>query len=234
MTPLPSGRYALATGAGKDATLALHRARAAGLEVAVGFNLYDGASGRVAFHGTRTALVQAHCRALGLEPVLAPAREGGFEPAFLEMLRRLGGMGMEGVVFGNIHLEDVRAWYEERTTAAGLEHREPLWGQAPGELVREVVDLGYRAVVVSIDVERGDPAWVGRELDLDLVEAVEARGADPCGEQGEFHTFVYDGPAFRRPLPVVRGEVVEMHGHRLVDLTLAPGRAPEGAAHGGA
>lgn len=217
-----SVRWALATGAGKDATLALHRARAEGLDVAVGFNLYDGETDRVAFHGTPIRLVRAHCEALGLEPVLAPTEPGRFEAAFEGMLERLGGMGVGGVVFGNIHLEDVRAWYEERTTGAGLLHREPLWGGAPDRLVREVLELGYRALVVSVDLDRGDPGWVGRPLDADLVDEMAARGVDPCGEHGEFHTFVYDGPEFRRPVPVATGEMVEMHGHRLVDLSPAP------------
>lgn len=216
-------RYALATGAGKDATLALHRARAAGLHVTVGFNLYDGETDRVAFHGTRVELVRAHCEALDLEPALAPVAPGAFESAFRGMLERLQAMGVEGVVFGNVHLADVREWYEARTTAAGLEHREPLWGESPADLVREVLDLGYRAVVVSVDLDRGDPAWVGRPLDHDLVARIEAHGADPCGEHGEFHTFVHDGPGFRRAVPVATGEVVEMRGHRLVDLVMARG-----------
>jgi diphthamide synthase (EF-2-diphthine--ammonia ligase) len=119
-------------------------------------------------------------------------------------------------------LADVRAWYEERTARAGLVHLEPLWGEPPSRLVREVVDLGYRVVVVSADLERGRADWVGRELTRDLIEEVEAHGADPCGEHGEFHTFVFDGPELRRPLSVERGEVVEMEGHRLIDLILAP------------
>lgn len=192
--------------------------------MSVGFNLYDGDTGRVAFHGTPVELVRAHCEALALKPVLAPTQPGAFEPAFLEMLDRLEGMGVGGVVFGNIHLVDVRAWYEERTTGAGLAHREPLWGEPPAELVREVVERGYRARVVSVDLARGDPDWVGRPLDAALVAEVEARGADPCGEHGEFHTFVHDGPGFRTPVPVRTGRVVEMHGHRLVDLE------PDGAA----
>lgn len=210
--------YALSTGSGKDATLALHRARAEGLDVRVGFNLYDGATERVAFHGTRAELVRRHCQALGLDPVVEPVRADGFEVAFAGMLERLREMGVGGVIFGNIHLEDVRAWYEERTRSAGLDHREPLWGEPPRALADEVVRLGYRALVVSVDLEQGDPSWLGRELEPDLLDRIEEAGADPCGERGEYHTFVFDGPAFRDPVAVERGEVVEMKGHRLLDL----------------
>ncbi|MBW3533861.1 MAG: ATP-binding protein [Gemmatimonadetes bacterium] len=212
--------YALCTGSGKDATLALHRARDAGLDVGVGLNLHDAASGRVAFHGTRAALVEAHCRALGLEPLLIPVEAGAFEPRFVEALRELAERGARGVVFGNVHLADVRAWYEERVRAAGLEHVEPLWGEPPADLVRDVVRLRYRALVVSVDLEQGRPSWLGRELDDALVAEMEAHGADPCGERGEYHTFVHDGPAFSSAVPVARGDEVEMKGHRLLDLVL--------------
>jgi uncharacterized protein (TIGR00290 family) len=225
MTARAATRYGLATAAGKDATLALHRARADGLEVPFAFCIYDPATERIRFHGTRLALVEAHAGALGLELLALPAEADRFEPVFLDALARLKEMGAGGVVFGNIHLADVRAWYEERTTAAGLEHVEPLWGERPGELVREGLALGYRATLVSVDLAQGDPAWAGRELTLALVTEMEARGVDPCGERGEYHTFVFDGPLFHEPVGVETGETVERDGHRLVDLVPRPGRA---------
>lgn len=218
--------HALATGAGKDATLALHRARARGLEVRFAFNVFEGTSGRVRFHGTRAELVEAHARALELEPVLTHTHPDSFEDAFDGVLRTLSERGADAVVFGNVHLEGVREWYEERVRGAGLEHVEPLWGDPPGALVRELVELGYRATVVSVDLERGNPEWLGRELDHGLVEQIEASGADPCGEHGEYHTFVWDGPGFHEPIGFARGEVVEIEGHRLLDLTPADSSAP--------
>ena len=182
------------------------------------FCIYDPATDRIRFHGTRLSLVEAHARALGLELLALPAEEDRFESVFLEALSRLRVMGAGGVVFGNIHLEDVRAWYETRTKGAGLEHVEPLWGERPGELVREVLALGYRPTVVSVDLERCEPTWAGRELTLSLVAEMEAKGVDPCGERGEYHTFVFDGPLFHEPLRVEAGEAIEQNGHRLVDL----------------
>jgi uncharacterized protein (TIGR00290 family) len=199
----------------------LHRARADGLDVRIALNLYDARTERVAFHGTRRALVEEHARALGLDPLLAPVEEGQFEPTFLALLDELAVRGVDGVIFGNIHLADVRAWYEERVTAAGLEHFEPLWGGAPGELAREVVDLGYRAVVVSVDLEQGDGSWLGRAVDSELLAEIERHGADACGERGEYHTFVWDGPGFVRPVACRVGRVVSEKAHRLVDLVPA-------------
>lgn len=214
----PATLWALATGAGKDATLALHRARRQGRDVRYAFNVYEGSTERVRFHGTRKELVEAHGRALDLQVLLDHTHPRDFAPVFEGVLDALQERGVDGVIFGNVHLEGVRAWYEERTAAAGLEHLEPLWGREPAELVREFVELGYRAVVVSVDLESGDPAWLGEEVDHDLLDALEARGADPCGEHGEYHTFVWDGPEFEAPVAFRRGREVEMEGHRLLDL----------------
>jgi len=214
-------RWALSTAAGKDATLALHRARAAGLDVQFALCLFDRDTERVRFHGTPVALVEAHAEALGMRLLALPTSPDDFEAVFLGALARLSELGAGGVVFGNVHLADVRAWYEERTVAAGLRHLEPLWGDPPADLVREVVRLGYRARVVSVDLEQGDGAWLGRDLDPRLVGEIEARGADPCGERGEYHTFVWDGPMFAAPVPVQPGGVVEGEGHRMVHLSMA-------------
>jgi len=215
---MSSAVYALSTGAGKDATLALHRARADGLDVRFSFALYDAGSARIAVHGTRSSLVEAQARALGLEPVLVAVGSAGFEPAFRRVLGDLGRRGAGGVVMGNIHLDDVRQWYDERIEDAELEHVEPLWHERPSELAREVVGLGYRATVVSVDLEQGDPSWLGRELDLDLIDAIENFGADPSGERGEYHTFVWDGPGFRQPIAFCTGDAVTTGGHRQLDL----------------
>ena len=213
---------ALLTGSGKDATLALDRARHEGWDVRYGVSLYDGRSERIAFHGTRVALVRAHLEALDLEPIVLPVGEEGFEPAFRGALQRLVNDGVTGVVLGNIHLEDVRAWYEERIRGYGLRHIEPLWGEDPRELVEEVIDLGYKARVVSVSLDGGDPRWVGRVLTRKLAREIAHYGADPSGERGEYHTFVSNGPLFSRPVEYAVGEYVTVRGHRLIDLRPSP------------
>lgn len=212
--------HALCTGSGKDAVLALHTARASGLDVRFALNVYDGDSGRVPFHGTRKGLVEAQAEALNLELVQAPTGSEDYETVFAGLLAELRAKGVGGMVFGNIHLADVRDWYDERVVGAGLEHHEPLWGQPPGELVRDVIAHGYRSLIVSVDLAAGRREWLGHELTLDMVRSIEEAGADACGENGEYHTFVWDGPEFRRPLPIEPGEIVEMEGHSLIDLTL--------------
>ena len=213
--------HALCTGSGKDAVLALHTARAKGLDVRFALNIYHRESGRVAFHGTRKDLVEAQAEALNLELVQASAGSEDYETVLSRLFAELREKGVGGVILGNVHLAEVREWYDERIVRAGLEHHEPLWGQSPGELVRDLIAHGYRALIVSVDLSAGRREWLGRELTLDVVRDIEEAGADPCGEHGEYHTFVWDGPEFRRPLLIEPGEIVEMNGHSLIDLTLS-------------
>lgn len=223
------GTYALAWSGGKDSTLALDRARRQGLDVRYLFNIYEGSSGRVRFHGVRREWIAAQADALGLELVQRHTHPDDFEIVFLAALDGLKDSGVEGIVFGNIHLADVRAWYEERTTAHEFRHVEPLWGEPPGALVREFVRRGHRARIVSVDLKQGRREWLGREFKDSLVTEIEAApGVDPCGEKGEYHSFAFGGPLFARPLVMQGKNRIEMEGHLLLDFDLvAPAEASE-------
>lgn len=211
--------YALMSSGGKDCTLALDRARREGLEVTALAGVYEGSTGRVRFHGTRHELIRAQAAALDLDPILRHTHPADFETVFLGLLEQLVDRGFDGVVFGNIHLADVRQWYEERVVDAGLAHVEPLWGEPSIEVLHEVVERGYHAVVVSVDLHQGAAALLGREVDADFITEVGITdGLDACGERGEYHTFAYDGPAFGTPVAFSRGETREIEGHRFLDL----------------
>jgi uncharacterized protein (TIGR00290 family) len=211
--------YAVMSSAGKDCTLALDRARRRRIDVRWLANIYEGNTGRVRFHGVRRALVEAQARALGLEPVLGATHPDSFEAAFDRVLADLKVRGCTGVIFGNIHLTDVRDWYEQRVRAAGLEHVELLWGEPAIELLYEVVERGYHGLVVSVHLKEAAAEFLGRELDADLVTDLGITdNLDPCGERGEFHTFVYDGPEFRSPVRFEVGETLEREHHRFLDL----------------
>ncbi len=114
--------------------------------------------------------------------------------------------GCGGVVFGDVHLADVRGWYEERTRAAGLEHVEPLWGQPPRALLSEFVAIGGRAVLTCIETAKLDQCWLGRVIDDRFVRDIAALAVDPCGENGEYHSFAYSGPFFNAAVPWRAGE----------------------------
>jgi uncharacterized protein (TIGR00290 family) len=211
--------YALMTSGGKDAVLALDRARRAGREISLLVSLYDGTTSRVRFHELRKQLLELQADALGIESLTVPVPPGGYEPVFNDALRNLRARGLTGIIFGNISLADVRAWYEERVVAAGLEHIEPLWGDPAVEIAWEVVERGFRAIVVSVNLAEGATRFLGREFDADLVTQMSVIDhLDPAGERGEYHTFVFDGPDFAHAVGFTRGQEVEHDGHRYLDL----------------
>lgn len=206
MAPV-TAKFALMWSGGKDSALALHRARTNGLRVTRLINFYDAASGRVRFHATRVAMIEEQARATGIELVAIGTSWEEMESRLLHELSALRRDGFEGVVLGDIHLADVRAWYEDRVRAAGLDHVEPIWGGAPANLLLEFVDTGGRAVVTCVDETRLAASWLGRIIDQRFLEDIAGSGVDPCGENGEYHSFAFDGPAFIRPAKWQPGEI---------------------------
>lgn len=220
---------ALSFSGGKDSMLALDWAMRQGWPITYLVNLYDEASQRVRFHGIRKELIQAQADALGIPLLAYPTQPETFEQVFLATLKDLRARGVDAIIFGNIHLADVRAWYEERTTGHGLQHLEPLWGEAPATLVREVIQRGYHAILTSIELARSREEWLGQPLTSALVDEFERAGIDACGERGEYHTFVTNGPLFQHPIAITLGQTVTLPGFALIEVTRASASSvPEG------
>ena len=208
---------------GKDSALALH-ATLADPDTCVRALLttvtaeYE----RVSMHGVRTALLEAQADALGipLRTARIPPRatNESYEAAMRAALAPFRDDGVEEVLFGDIFLADVRAYRERLLAVLGMRGRYPLWGRDTAALARDFIALGFRAVLVCVDPRQVPAALCGRELDAQLLAELPP-GADPCGENGEFHTFVYDGPDLRNPVAFTRGEVVERDGFVYCDLT---------------
>ena len=209
---------------GKDGALALLRARARGLEVTRLLNFHDAASDRVRFHATRAEVIRAQAAAIGIEIRQFATAWDDYEGALVSALAGLRAEGFLGVIFGDIHLADVRAWYEERVRASGLEHIEPIWGEPPADLVREFVEGGSRAVITCVEDAKLDPSWLGRIIDPDFVRDVEALSIDPAGENGEYHSFAFAGPLFRAPLRWRPGEHRRDGGFSQLDIELEEGQ----------
>ena len=206
---------------GKDSALALHRARAAGLHVTRLINFHDSETGRVRFHATRVEAIHAQAAAAQVEVSAIGTSWPEMEHRLSEELATLRADGFAGVIFGDIHLVDVRAWYEERVTQAGLQHVEPIWGESPAALLEEFVDIGGRAVVTCVDLSRLAPAWLGRIVDERFVAEISDAGVDPCGENGEYHSFAYQSPDFSHPVAWRPGERRSEPGFSQLDVLLA-------------
>ncbi|RIV18939.1 diphthine--ammonia ligase [Fibrisoma montanum] len=166
---------------------------------------------RVSMHGVRADLLTEQARQLGLplHQLLLPG-EVSMETYNARMFGTLQAFRQQGVthsIFGDIFLEDLRQYRETQLRRAGLTGVFPIWQRSSTELIHAFVDLGFRAVLVCVNEKQLGQEFVGRELDLDLLKDLP-KTVDPCGENGEYHTFVYDGPLFAQPIPIEKGEVV--------------------------
>jgi uncharacterized protein (TIGR00290 family) len=202
----------LAWSGGKDSALALYElTRRESIEIVALLTTVTEGYDRISMHGVRRELLAEQVKALGypLEEVSIPQQctNEMYEQRMGQALEKYRRSGIAQAAFGDLFLEDVRAYREERLSRIGMRGIFPLWGRNTGEIARQFVGLGFRAMVVCVDTQALDRSYAGREYDQDFLKDLPSE-VDPCGENGEFHTFVYGGPLFRTPIRVERGEKV--------------------------
>ncbi|HEX5235477.1 MAG TPA: ATP-binding protein [Silvibacterium sp.] len=210
---------------GKDSAWTLHRMRQVGeYEIAGLLTTMNAGFDRVAMHGTRRTLLEAQAEAVELPlrvvPLPWPCSNEHYEAAMREACAQAVADGVEAIAFGDLFLEDVRRYREEKLAGTGLSPVFPLWGLPTGLLVREMLACGLRARIVCVDPKKLAREFAGRDLD-ESVLAEMGVDVDPCAERGEFHTVAYAGPMFRYPIAVESGEVVERDGFVFADVKLA-------------
>ncbi len=203
---------------GKDSCLALYRARTRGYVPAMLLSLVDPSRRISRSHGLPEEVLLAQSRCMGLELEVVPLPRGGAEAAFETMAERAAGKGCRTGAFGDIFVEEHRRWIEGVADRSGFQPLFPLWGEDTADLAREFLAAGFRALVVSVRKGLLGAEFLGADLDEPLISALESKGADPCGENGEFHTLVYDGPLFAEPLPFSAGRVVETEKHFRLEI----------------
>jgi uncharacterized protein (TIGR00290 family) len=218
----------LAWSGGKDSSLALAALRAdATVDVVALLTTVTGDYDRISMHGIRRSILEAQVAELGLllveATIPAAASNPIYEEAFASALEilRLQHPALRHLAFGDLFLTDVRAYREQLLQPLGWTPVFPLWGRDTAQLARQFVGDGYRAILTCVDTTQLDAEFAGREFDGALLDELPAK-VDPCGERGEFHTCVYAGPIFRRPLTLERGERVRRDDRfEYCDLTLA-------------
>jgi uncharacterized protein (TIGR00290 family) len=199
-------RIAVAYSGGKDSTLMLHRLlHDDRYQVVTLITTLAGPERRSTSHMVPESLLDAQAVALGLplrKIIMANFTGEAFEKGMIEVMAELGLLGVSKIAYGDLHLMDVRVYKEKLMAPYGFELLLPLWGEPAEHLVREFIDRGYRAVLICVDSTQLDPRFLGRTIDHDLLAELPPE-VDPCGENGEYHSFAFDGPLFLAPVPFV-------------------------------
>jgi uncharacterized protein (TIGR00290 family) len=215
----------LSWSSGKDGAWALHLVRQKGeYEIAGLLTTLNSAFDRVAMHSTRRVILEAQAEAAGLPlvtvPLPWPCSSADYEEIMRGVCARAIAQGVQAVAFGDLFLEDIRAYREKQLNGTGLEPVFPLWQLPTPELAREMIRGGLKAKLVCVDPKKLAREFAGREFDEQLLADLPD-GVDPCGENGEFHTCVYAGPMFSRELQILKGERVERDGFCYCDVATA-------------
>jgi uncharacterized protein (TIGR00290 family) len=212
----------LAWSSGKDSAWALHVARLqARFDVTALFTTVNRAFARVAMHGVREALLDAQAAAAGLPlvkiPIPYPCPNDAYEHAMAQTMDQARAAGVRHVIFGDLFLEDIRQYREQQLARCQMTPVFPLWRLDTAALARDMLAAGLEARLACIDPRKLPRRFAGRSFDAQLLAELPS-SVDPCGENGEFHTFACAGPMFRSPIPVSVGAVVEREGFVYADL----------------
>jgi uncharacterized protein (TIGR00290 family) len=219
-------RIVLSWSSGKDSAWALHLLRQRGeFEVGALITTFNRSADRVAMHAVRRTLVRQQAIETGLPlweiELPWPCSNARYEEIMSGVCRRVVAEGFDGMAFGDLFLTDVRAYREKQLAGTGIEPLFPVWGIPTGPLARDMIAAGVKAKLTCVDPRHLDRSFAGRDFDEILLGDLPP-AADPCGENGEFHSFVYASPVFCRPIAIESGEIVERDGFVFADVKPIP------------
>ena len=215
----------IAWSSGKDSAWALHEARRiCAFDIVGALTTVTDSFARVSMHGVREELLRAQLETAGLPPIIVripyPCPNEVYEQMMAATMQEAKARGVTHIIFGDLYLADVRAYRERQLAGTGIAPVFPLWGLPTGRLAREMIASGVEAHLSVVDLKKLSATFAGRRFDAQLIDVLPA-GIDPCGENGEFHTFVSAGPMLGRKIPVRVGETVERDGFAYADLLAA-------------
>ena len=200
-------KYAASWSGGKDSCFAYWKATSQGLRIGYLLNFVNKDSTRAMSHGLDQKLIALQAQAMKLPIIQQEVTWETYEAGFKAALAELKSKGVTGLVTGDIHLQDHKDWIDRVCGEVGVKAVPPLWQMNTSQLLTDFIDAGFKAIVVSIKAEIFGKEWLGRQIDSKLVselyQLAERLNIDPCGEAGELHTFVYDGPPFSKPIRII-------------------------------
>ncbi|MGL5692787.1 MAG: diphthine--ammonia ligase [Peptostreptococcaceae bacterium] len=217
---LKNKKFVTSYSGGKDSTLALYKSMKEGTVVGILVMLEkDGKKSRA--HSIPTDLIEAQAKSMGVNLVMASASWETYEEIFVQNLLQIKEEGAEVLITGDIDMPEHGCWYENIANKVGLDLSMPLWRRNHKDVVKEFIELGFITKVVTIDLSQGMVEEdLGKILTLEYMEELESRGIDSCGENGEFHTTVIDGPIFKDKVKVKHGDITKDDKYMYLELKL--------------
>ena len=209
--------YIASWSGGKDSCFACYKAILDGDKVSYLVNFISKEYKRVSFHGTEAKLIQLQAEAIGIPLLQKETTWNGYEEEFKEAVKSLIPHGVEGMVFGDIYLQEHRDWVERVCGELGIEAVEPLWGRDREEVLIEFMDAGFEATIVSANSDLFDEEGIGRRVDMDFLRYLKDNNIDACGENCEYHTFVTNGPLFNKEIRIKKSKTIKRRGYWLLD-----------------
>lgn len=202
---------------GKDSCFAYYQALSGGYDISHLVNFISKEYQRVSFHGTEARLIQLQAESIGIPLLQKETTWDGYEQEFKDAVKSLIPEGVTGMIFGDLYLQEQRDWVERVCRELGIEAVEPLWKQGIEIIPFKFIDAGFEATIVSAKSELIDEKWVGRKVDKEFLNHLKDKNIDLCGENGEYHTFVTNGPIFRKRIKIAKSRPVLRDGYWLLD-----------------
>ncbi|HIH36926.1 MAG TPA: diphthine--ammonia ligase, partial [Methanocellales archaeon] len=202
----------------KDSCFACYKTILDGFDVVHLLNFLH-EDGNRSSHGLRAELLSIQSQAIGIPIVQGMTKRNTYEQEFKKIVSSLKQDDIQGIVFGDIYLQEHRDWIKRVCSEIDIRPIFPLWGMDTEKIVLDFIDSGFEAVIVAVKAEILGEEWLGQKVDKNLIEELKERKIDPCGESGEYHTFVVDGPLFKRRLKILEGDKVLKDRYWLLDIS---------------
>ncbi|ANU15015.1 hypothetical protein B481_2943 [Planococcus halocryophilus Or1] len=212
--------FVMSWSGGKDSALAYYRAVLKGHVPIALFTMFEEDGTKSRSHGLPIEVMEAQAERMGLPLIIGKASWSGYEREFIEQLKTFKLQGIEMGVYGDIDLQDHLDWVEKVSSEAEMGVLHPLWQEPRKSLLKELIEEGFKSVITVVDTSRLDEHFLGREFTHELIDELEAEGVDACGEKGEFHTIIVDGPIFVEPVPVRFGEKTHVGNYAILEVKL--------------
>ena len=211
-------QYAASWSGGKDSCFAYWKAVSQGFKVSHLLNFIDADSTKAMSHGLDSQLIALQAQAIGLPIVQQKVTWDTYEAGFKSALEQLKLKGINSLVTGDICLQEHKDWIDRVCGEVDVKAFLPLWGMDSTRLLTDFIQAGFKAIVVSVKAKFLSKEWLGRQVDKKLISKLDQLGIDVCGEAGEFHTFVYDGPSFKKPVKIGGISVITRDDHWTLDI----------------